>query len=153
MIEFSGKISNETKKYLLKKSAKVSIVANIIIFAIVFPIIVTTSINDNLIILLAGICSIIFFSCLPFMVIKDNVPVKIEIQDDILIAYHIKGKYEIRDVQDIKEIINNEKWYDINFYFPHKSICFICQKDLLTKGTIEEFESFFSNVLIKKSKN
>ena len=41
-------------------------------------------------------------------------------------------------------------FYKIYFYFPHKSNLFVCQKDLIIKGTKEEFEELFSAKIMRK---
>ena len=38
----------------------------------------------------------------------------------------------------------------IFFIFPYKSQRFVCQKDLLVQGTIEEFEAVFEGKIVRK---
>ncbi len=38
------------------------------------------------------------------------------------------------------------------FYLPNFNRRFICQKDLITEGTIEEFEEIFKDKIVRKTK-
>ena len=57
--------------------------------------------------------------------------------------------YRIRSVTDVKKIIETEDCYYFKFYFPY-DLNFICQKDLLVEGKIEEFIVFFDGKFIKE---
>lgn len=43
-------------------------------------------------------------------------------------------------------------WYVIDFYFPYKNLFFICQKNLLIQGSIDEFERLFEDNIVKAKK-
>ena len=60
---------------------------------------------------------------------------------------------ETKNLSNVKKVVDMGEWYKIYFYFPYKSNLFICQKDLLVKGTIEEFEELFSDKIIRKKFN
>ncbi len=53
----------------------------------------------------------------------------------------------------MKKITDEGDWYQIIFYFPHKVGDCICQKDLITEGSIEEFENIFEGLIVKKNQN
>ena len=55
-----------------------------------------------------------------------------------------------RDMVDVKKVYDYGEYYFITFYFPAKSQQFICQKDLLVSGTIEEFEGLFAGKIVRK---
>ena len=57
---------------------------------------------------------------------------------------------ETKNLDDIKKVVDMGDFYKIYFYFPHKSNLFVCQKDLIIKGTIEEFEELFSAKIMRK---
>ena len=73
----------------------------------------------------------------------------IQISDGVLSA-EIGKRCDVRNINDIKKIVDYGDWYKIYFYFPHKSNAFICQKDLIMQGTIEEFEEMFAGYIVKK---
>ena len=73
----------------------------------------------------------------------------VQISDGVLSA-EIGKRCDVRNINDIKKIVDYGDWYKIYFYFPHKSNAFICQKDLITQGTIEEFEEMFAGYIVKK---
>ena len=50
----------------------------------------------------------------------------------------------------MKKIIDEGDWYQIIFYFPHKVGDCICQKDLITQGSIGEFEEMLKGLIIRK---
>ena len=76
---------------------------------------------------------------------------KIDISNDYLLS-NMGGKAQLRDISDVKVVVDWGEWYDIIFYFPYKSVGFICQKDLIVEGTIEEFEKLFEGKIIRKYK-
>lgn len=57
---------------------------------------------------------------------------------------------ETRTIDQVKRVIDYGEWYKITFNFPYKSQRFICQKDLIIQGTIEDFESLFSDKIIRR---
>jgi len=48
-----------------------------------------------------------------------------------------------RFISDVKTVYDCKTYYELTFKFGKFSSQFICQKDLLTQGTIEEFEALF----------
>ena len=64
----------------------------------------------------------------------------------------IADKYsESRLICDAKELRDFGEFYEIVFPFGKFSEKFICQKNLLTKGTLEQFESLFSNKIVRRT--
>ena len=50
-------------------------------------------------------------------------------------------------IGDAKQVRDFGEFYEIVFLFGKISDKFICQKNLLTKGTLEQFESLFNGKL------
>jgi len=50
----------------------------------------------------------------------------------------------------VKKVYDYGEFYFISFYFGKISCYFICQKSLLTQGTIEDFEKLFDGKIVKK---
>ena len=63
-----------------------------------------------------------------------------------------EDNYAGKEVIDVKKVIDKGNFYIILFYFPHKDVNFICQKDLIVEGTIEEFEELFEGKIVRKIK-
>lgn len=59
--------------------------------------------------------------------------------------------YRIRSVTDVKKIIETDDCYYFKFYFPY-DLNFICQKDLLIEGKIEEFKGLFEGEFVKENR-
>ena len=58
---------------------------------------------------------------------------------------------ESRLISDVKKVIDHGEYYELYFAFGKGSNHFICQKNLLTKGSLAEFESLFDGKIIKKT--
>ncbi len=73
---------------------------------------------------------------------RARTPNLVYVQDDLIIC--AANKYqECRKVRDVKKVRDRGEFYEIVFFLDRYSEKFICQKDLLTKGTLEEFEHLF----------
>lgn len=161
MIEFSGALSNNSWQYLLKEQYKFSCFAavftggvHIILFlvgAVVWRRLWWMFLLFSLFIIL--ICFLLAFP-------KTNpqeknliacIPKTISVGDNKLERFgNGKNSYGMRKIEDVKKVIDMGDWYIIDFYFPNKDGYFLCQKDLITQGTIEEFESLFADKIVRK---
>lgn len=155
MIEFAGNLSEKNKKILGKSQLKNSCIAGWIT-AVLFAIIITV---------LTIKCSPLF--ALGYLVcvlggVASSVPIKhkyrelicpnnIVIDDDIITCYG-KDFSQERNIKDIKQIDDYDDYYRIWFNFPNQSQVFLCQKDLLIEGSIEEFEERFASLIVRKAK-
>ena len=153
MIEFRGELSDECKNYMLKKEFIIGLYASlIIIFIFSTPIIIAAIYFNNFMILMLLIGTILCGVLAPLnnkKNINSRVPTTVFIKDEKIEA---EGKdfYHYRKIEDVKKIIDMDEFYHIIFYLGHKSLGFICQKDLIVQGTIEEFEQLFEGKIIKK---
>ncbi|MEG1609079.1 MAG: hypothetical protein RR348_04350, partial [Clostridia bacterium] len=84
----------------------------------------------------------------PMKIINLYIPKKLTIDANI-ISLESEKTTVVKSVLKIKKIIDVGEWYQILFYFPYKDPYFICQKDLITKGTIEDFEKLFEGKIVK----
>lgn len=166
MIEFKGELSNECKKYLIKTSWQIGLFV-VVVVCIPFVILsIVLSIKNDWIYLLIFIpvALTIFFSSLKpetkayrklygknGKIYDGELSWHIVIESDIISAEGIQ-RSETRFLKDVKKVVDMGDWYKIYFYFPNKSNIFICQKDLIIQGTINEFESLLQDKMIKKYK-
>ena len=155
MIEFDGYISGAAEKHFWRKSAKMA--NKFILFALVvfIPVIVMISIRLKmwLVPALYGAMFVIF-PLLTRIPKSENekkklTPYKVVIEEEYIVCQTASSS-ESRNLDDVKQIFDYGDFYDINFEWGKLSDKFICQKDLLTKGSLEEFERIFSGKIFKK---
>lgn len=80
---------------------------------------------------------------------KQITPKKIVIEDEYILC--IAEKYtETRLVTDVKLVKDFGEYYELCFPFGKMSEKYVCQKSLLTKGTIQDFETLFSGKIVRK---
>ena len=155
MIVFEGECSEEIKKFAVNIGKK------IMNFVGIFPSIPFTALTIYL-----GVC--VDYIYMLFLVLwlsapimwhffiapngkeKDIItPIKVEIDDEHVIKEMPKN-YNTYRVDEVKRVEDYGDFYRIIFYFPHCDRFCICQKDLITQGTIEEFEEMFAGCIVKK---
>ena len=56
----------------------------------------------------------------------------------------------IKSVSEVIKVIDYGEWYCVFFNSRHVVTDYICQKDLIVKGSIEEFEQVFEGKIIHK---
>ena len=161
MIQFRGEISENCKRYIIKKEAKSYIISfSFALLTIMAPITIFSiqklSIEWYWILILYGLTSaLILIMCIvtPFLAKKhDYIPQKITI-DDLSIVCEYEKIHFVKMVADVTKVIDMGDWYQIVFTFNTGSSpvgFFICQKNLITAGTIEEFETLFEGKIVRK---
>ena len=55
-------------------------------------------------------------------------------------------------IEDVVKLVDYGEFYDLSFPFGKLNDKFVCQKSLLSKGTLEEFEALFEGKIIRKAK-
>lgn len=148
MIVFAGKLSEECKKFTQKQYTNG--------FRLVW---ILTNILWSVLITIVALCwdriiFLFFIVLIPFLILlypfSCRMHSRIEIAEDYL-SVDFYGEYsQVQDMMDVKQVLDMGDWYYITFYFPHKSRSFVCQKDLIIEGTIEEFEALFEDKLVRK---
>ena len=80
----------------------------------------------------------------------EMIPKCIYVEDTYITC--IADKYEeTKNISDVKQIYDFGEFYEIEFPFGRTSEKFICQKNLLKKGSLAEFEEIFEGKIIKKA--
>ena len=151
MVIFNGKISIGCRKFIFNKLKKILYFSGLFALLITAFLIILIAKNKPVLYIYMAIpiCGFVLFCFIPKMMIKIYICNKIEISKDYL-SSNIGGKAQLRDISDVKVVVDWGEWYDIIFYFPYKSVGFICQKDLIVEGTIEEFEKLFEDKIVRK---
>lgn len=153
MIRFQGQLSQDCKKWFLAREYKDSVIANIIISLLLSAIIVIVGVLWNLIALafLAIPATILVLSFFPsfYKKIVNKVPNVIEI-DEKSIYGNIENDFISKSLDTVKCVIDVGEWYVFNFFFPHKNRYFVCQKDLIVEGSLDDFEKLFEEKIVRK---
>lgn len=163
MIEFYGEPSDDCKRFILKKLYRINLLAAILCFlCLATPLIVATIVWNYLAIYFLPFVGLIVLVCILVAlpktnpqekVLKSNISIRITIQGETIERFGVgSGSYSIKNINDVKNVIDMGGWYVINFYFPEKNLFFLCEKDLILEGSLKEFEDLFSDKLVKKIK-
>lgn len=77
-------------------------------------------------------------------------PKKIIFTDEEVIFYGKDCSYQV-GLGCIKKIINNDDYYKVCLRSGVKSGVLLCQKNIITQGTIEEFDEKFADLIVRKT--
>ena len=156
MIVFEGQLSKNAQKFFWKQNAKfgerimfIALTMNLwIVFLLKY---IFDSYRFAFIFVFLYLATPIFVRLQGWQ--KDSIkftPNKIKIEDGYLIC---RAQVETRtiDFEHIKRVEDHGEWYYFVFCFGHISFSFICQKDLIVEGSIEEFEKIFKDLIVRKT--
>lgn len=158
MIEFKGELSEQSKRHFIKDlRKKFCIVMTIYSNIMCLPIVVLLSIYLHftcafLIVIPTIMCTVVFlYEMKDAEYIKNFAPESVTIDDNTLIGTTSNHK-EVRMLTDVKRVLDYGiyYWIKVRFRLLHRGDVFACQKDLMTQGTIEEFEELFKDKLVRK---
>ena len=154
MIEFRGELSSKCKKYIVNKIKLVTFLGLIFTsIVLLVPAIILTIKNGIFIFLVILLVVFPFIVSIPSKKDKSNykLPYVIKIKDKT-ISLEGKNTYHTESMNNVKKILDYGEWYHIIFNISLNPGNFICQKDLIKVGTIEEFEKLFEGKIIRKNK-
>ena len=155
MIEFNGYISGSAEKRFIQKSIILGQNILLITLTIFLPGIIFVAIKFHLwlLIVLYGAMYIIFPLAARIPQSKKEqkamTPKKIYVEEGYIICITDKHE-ETKSIEDVEEVIDWGEFYELVFPFGNVSNNFMCQKDLLTTGTLEEFEALFEDKITRK---
>lgn len=148
MIEFNGYITDEAEKFFWKKSKAFIHGLLLVIFLIILPVFIGIFIHEkNATLLIAFLIT----SFLIFLITlipqgkksrKKFTPKRIFTDGEYIVCSFDQGE-EFKLIEDAVKLKDYGEFYTIIFPFGNMSDKFICQKSLLEKGTLEEFEALF----------
>ncbi len=155
MLKFYGQISESNKKFIIKREKLIFFLASLtpVIIGTILTIIAAIKINY---IWFLFLIPILFFISIPLYPLGKKtldlmIPTKIIINKQMIISEGNNYKC-VRNSIDIKKIIDYGNYYQIYFKWPKKSYRFLCQKDLIVEGTLEDFENLFKEKIVRKIK-
>ena len=148
-IIFEGALSKQSKLYLRNKYCKKAILTfGIGAFLFCVPLWMHGEIFYTI---FACVCFAISLG-IGYLVgcISVNIPTKIEFDNNNIYITYLEAtskqvKETSRDFEDVSGIIDLGFAYYIKIGHPRVFVSCICQKDLLIKGTVDEFEKLFNN--------
>ena len=73
--------------------------------------------------------------------------------DNEYIEYQSQQATVCRNISDVKVVRDYGEFYDIISYFGKGSDFYVCQKDMLSRGTLEDFEKLFEGKIVRMTKN
>ena len=156
MIEFNGYLTGTSQKFFCKQIVKLQ--QKIILFTLIpvfiILMIVFYLVFDVIALYPEVIISEIILSALALLLPniqtkkeKEKItPQKVYIENDMIVSKS-NAAVDTRFMKDVKEVRDYGEFY--YFVFKAYSYRFVCQKDLLTQGTIEEFENLFAGKIKK----
>jgi len=168
MIEFSGKLLNKCKENLKKWDIRVILFSCLVaVLILCIPTLIVAIVLKTwlipiaiiIIIVVAGIGLSVSFLFEIMKVFDSHLPQKVTIEKttvdgktEEIIAITSEKEYKSRPISTVKKVIDKDEWYHVKFYLGYRSNAFVCQKNLITKGTIEEFEKLFEGKIVRKFK-
>jgi hypothetical protein len=149
MFEFKGKLSEECENFLYNKQKRMELISCSCIGAVVSVIIIISAILVSPIILIGLIWSALFvlIPLLPFTKksFLQHMPNRIVFDfDKDTIFYSSEKNKDSFNISQIEKILDYGNFYHLIFE-PVPDSYYVLQKDLMVKGTIEEFEKCFND--------
>jgi len=150
MIDFNGYLTGISQKFFCKQIVKlqqkfmsVALIVGLIILYMVFYLLFDV-IADPIAIILSIILAALAL-LLPNVQTKKEkekiTPQRVYIDGDMIVSKS-NAAVDTRNIKDVKEVRDYGEFY--YFVFKAYSYRFVCQKNLLTQGSIEEFENLFT---------
>ncbi len=155
MIEFNGYLTGKSQKFFCKQIVKlqqkfmaVAFIVGLIILYMAFYFLFNIIVEPIAVILTIILSALALL--LPNIQTKKEkekiTPQKVYIENDMIVSKS-NAMVDTRFMKDVKEVRDYGEFY--YFVFKAYSYRFVCQKDLLTQGSIEEFESLFAGKIKK----
>ena len=154
MIEFDGYIYGSAKKRWVKINQVMGVKICVVSWLLIVPVIIVFGFEAKNW-LIVSLCMASFFVLPLFALIPQGekvqrtmLPKNIVVDKEFIICKTDKGG-ETRCVKDVVIVKDNDEYYEIVFPFGKLSCNFICQKDLIVRGTLVEFETLFADKIQK----
>lgn len=160
MIEFFGTLCEQCQRDISRRNRKmVAIVFTCFTILLgVIPTVVLYMKGDEDfyeffgLAVLMSIVAIIFW--LPINVIRKppqgvSTDILVQIDGDYVISSGYLGMQK-KPIKKVKKVIDAGEWYYLVFKWSGINASFVCQKNLLTQGTLEEFEALFEGKIVRE---
>lgn len=160
MIEFKGYLTGTSQKYFCNQIVKlqrifcVFVSVPAFIFFCLYAYFLSGGYIDPKIILFIFVMFALVYMLPRIQTKKEKekiTPQRVYIENDIIISQS-NALVESRTIKDVKEVRDYGEFYYLVFPFGKYSYRFVCQKNLLTNGTIADFESLFAGKIKRMPK-
>lgn len=155
MIEFNGYITGAAKKHYDKINRRMGRSIMLVVLLLVMPIIIVLAIMARMWLILPGYAFLMVVGIVAIQLPKSKTEDKkfttkrVYVKEGY-ITYESDVTEQTKDIDLVRVVYDYGEFYELKFPFGNMSTQFICQKDLLTRGTLEEFEALFEGKLEKK---
>ena len=161
MIEFDGRISGAAEKHMWKKARLFGVILMYMTMAFFLPFVLILHFTVKSDFTLYILWTYILLFCFLFPLLAVLIPkskkekdmfatCKVFTDEEYIIALWGNGVEESRLISNAKKVIDHGEFYYIVFPAGESSESFVCQKNLLTKGTLAEFEALFEGKIVRK---
>ena len=154
MIEFKGNLSEAGRKIIVHQNQVMCLIGGIIGAVPFMALFIALAIEEEPILWITVPCFLLFivmsYVMKPTGKNLEKMMTNLVVINDRTVVCESEADYKETEIEDIKKIVDYGDFYRIVFYFPNLNARFICQKDLITQGSIEEFEERFSDKIIRK---
>ena len=152
MIQFSGDMSKECKRYIAKRQTAISTIGvtiGAVIMAIPTIYLAIVCFKGIALFLLTYVMMILLSLRLPTeKEFNENMAIlKVTIENQFITAQGVNRQVGA-PVSYVRKVVDMGKWYQIFFHSPYH-YAFVCEKQLLVSGTIEEFEKLFAGKIVR----
>ena len=157
MIEFDGHLNGSAEKQFWKNVRKYAY--RILLFAfigmIAFTVFIVLKTKIWFICIIVGIIFLFLLSCLLLLPkekeAKGILPRRIFTDGEYITC--IADKYsDNKTLSDVKQVYDYEEYYHVVMNGGSGFFMYVCQKDLLTQGSLAEFEALFEGKIIDMAK-
>ena len=154
-IEFKGVLTGKCKKFLLMKQIMIQAIAALVVMVIFVPPIIVVSIHwkSIVLLLLIPIFLYVLVSLLPPGKNSQKIfmPKRIFLDlEEGTIVNECEKNERFHMISSVKKVLDYGEWYHVKFYFSDRDLYFVCQKNLITQGTLEEFEKLFEDKIERR---
>ena len=158
-MEFKGEYSKKCRRYIFRRHALrescimiLPIVLAYLPFCLVISLVWPGQWYEIGVVLIALGLFLLFSPAIPFTKeMRDAVyPTRIVIPKNGRIISKGKNFSHDYSVDDIYDVIDCGEWYHIRVGLMKDDAHFVCEKRLMTKGTIEDFEKEFDGLIVRK---
>ncbi len=163
MIEFKGYLTGNAEKRFFKRSviyAQTQSIIGILLALTLIPVLIKylhLRVTPGLILdMILGVgATVLLFIILVRIpqsakAKRTRTPRRILVDEEMIIC--VADKYvEARKIRDVKKVRDCGEFYEVVFSLEKFSEKFICQKNLLVEGTLEEFEQLFEGGIERRS--
>ena len=152
MIKFEGEVSKNVEKFMFRKYTHAMLLAATVAVVLLGIPITIFAITVDLKFLLFLLIFLVPY-VLAFLPIDQEKPTKafVDLEEETVVVEGNKFE-KFRMISDVSKVEDWGEFYYIVFPSPKKDTSFIFQKDLITQGTIEEFESIFEGKIVRIKK-